>query len=501
MNKLIKLESRTSSILLFVAILFLQVSVIYPQNSTTLDSYRKALGVLEESILASGGKDAVNNISNISYDMNGIAHARNQSPTSNFPSEQRKAEVKVVLEVKNDRAYLADKVTQLDGLIFEFLFVAGREPGFNVIVTRNHYNLLPANSPMAGTVYRFVPAVILAKAFEQRATLRWLGQHDFKGKKHDLIAFFWNGVQYTLYLDSVTKLVSRLGFMGADNAIGDVEIQFTYSDYKKVDNLTLPFKVLTSRNEEPIREVNYSNYQINTRIDESFFKLPERYKTIQFPRFGFKKMGEGVYLIEGFDGGTTSAMAVEFKDHFAVIDAPGGSAGSVQVINELKKIAPNKPIKYLILTHHHDDHSGGIRPYVAIDTKLVTVSANRSFFEKIASSTFSLAPDALTSSIKKPDFMFVEKKKVFADETQTFEIHKIKTGHSENIYLAYFPKQKILFQADLYNWANAPTVHTATMFEAIEKLGLQVENLVGAHGGVFPFATVKKEVDELKPKK
>lgn len=485
-----------------LTLIFLQVLIVFPQNSnSTLDSYRKALGVLEEAISASGGKEAIANLNNVSYEMNGIAHARNQSPTPGFPSEQRKAKVKVVLEVKKDRAYLADKVIQSDGFISEFFFVAGKEPGFNVNTTRDYYTPLPANSPTSGTVYRFVPAVILAKAFEQRATLRWLGQQDFRGKKHDLVAFFWNGIQYTLYLDSETKLVSRLGYMGADNAIGDVEIQFTYSDYKKVGNLTLPFKVLTSRNEEPIRELNYSNYQINAQIDESFFKLPEKYKTIQFPAFGFKKIGEGVYLIEGFDGGTTRAMAVEFKDHFAVIDAPGGSAGSAQVINELKKIAPNKPVKYLILTHHHEDHSGGIRPYVAMDSKIVTVSANQSFFEKIASSTFSLAPDSLAGSAKKPDFMFVEKKNVFADDTQTFEIHNIKTGHSENIFLAYFPKQKILFQADLYNWTAAPTVHTATMFEAIEKLGLQVETLVGAHGGIFPFEQVKKEVAELKVKK
>jgi glyoxylase-like metal-dependent hydrolase (beta-lactamase superfamily II) len=481
-------------------IIFLQFLSVFPQHNT-LESYQKALSVLEEAIATVGGKGAIANLNNISYNMEGIAHARNQSPTPGFPSERRKAEVKVVLEVKNDRAYLADKVTQLDGLIFEFFFVAGREPGFNVNTTRDFYTPLPANSPTAGTVYRFVPAVVLGKAFEQRATLRWLGQQNFNGKKHDLITFFWNGIQYTAYLDSTTKLVSRFAFMASDNAIGDVEVQFTFSDYRNFGNLTLPFKVLTSRNEEPIRELNYSNYQINTQIDASFFKLPERYKTIQFPGFGFKKMGEGVHLIEGFDGGTTRAMAVEFKDHFAVIDAPGGSAGSMQVINELKKTAPNKPVKYLILTHHHDDHSGGIRTYVALDTKLVTVNANRSFFEKIASSTFSLAPDSLTGSPKKPDFMFVEKKHIFSDETQTLEIHNIKTGHSENIYLAYLPKQKILFQADLYNWTAAPTVHTVTLFEAIEKLGLEVETLVGAHGGTFSFAEVKKEVAKLKAKK
>lgn len=494
-------EIRMKVLALFLSVL-LQVLSVFPQNSNnTLDSYRKAFGVLEEAISAVGGKEAIANLNNVSFEMNGIAYARNQSPTPGFPSEQRKAEVKVVLEVKNDRTYLADKVTQPDGFIFEFFFVAGKEPGFNVNTTRDFYTPLPANSQNAGTVYRFVPAVILAKAFEQRGTLRWLGQQDFKGKKHDLIVVFWNGIQYTIYLDSATKLVSRFAFMAPDVAIGDVEVQFTFADYKKVGNLMLPFKVLTSRNEEQIRELNYSNYQTNIQFDASFFKLPERYKTIQFPRFGLKKMGEGVYLIEGFDGGTTHAMAVEFKDHFAVIDAPGGSPGATQVINELKKIAPNKPVKYLILTHHHDDHSGGIRPYVAMDTKIVTVNANRSFFEKIASSTFSLAPDSLNGSSKKPDFMFVEKKKVFADETQNLEIHNIKTGHSENIYLAYFPKQKILFQADLYNWTAAPTVHTVTLFDAIEKLGLEVETLVGAHGGIFSFEQVKKEVAELKANK
>jgi glyoxylase-like metal-dependent hydrolase (beta-lactamase superfamily II) len=36
-------------------------------------------------------------------------------------------------------------------------------------------------------------------------------------------------------------------------------------------------------------------------------------------------------------------------------------ARSLAVIREVKKLIPNKPVRYLVSTHHHWDHLGGVR--------------------------------------------------------------------------------------------------------------------------------------------
>ncbi len=82
-----------------------------------------------------------------------------------------------------------------------------------------------------------------------------------------------------------------------------------------------------------------------------------------------QQLATGVWLL---GGGTHNSLLVEFKDYVAVVDAPNNEERSLAVIAEAARLAPEKPVQYVINTHHHFDHAGGLRTYLSQGTTIVT---------------------------------------------------------------------------------------------------------------------------------
>ncbi len=147
---------------------------------------------------------------------------------------------------------------------------------------------------------------------------------------------------------------------------------------------------------------------------------------------------------------------------------------------------PGKPIKYLVLTHHHSDHAGGFREYVAEGTTIVTTVATKSSLEKAAATEASLLPKL---SAKKLNIETLDnKKRVFQDDKHVVELYNIGPNpHANEILVVYLPREKILFQADLLNPAANGTIPIAqdpaiSFSEKLQQLGLSVEKIYGVHG-------------------
>jgi glyoxylase-like metal-dependent hydrolase (beta-lactamase superfamily II) len=159
---------------------------------------------------------------------------------------------------------------------------------------------------------------------------------------------------------------------------------------------------------------------------------------------------------------------------------------SVQALAKIKETVPGKPIKYLVLSHHHSDHAGGFREYVAEGTTIVTTAETKKSLEKAATIESSLLPRLAQG--KKLTIETIEKKRVFQDDKHVVELYDIGPNpHADQILVAYLPKEKILFQADLLNAAPNGTFPiapdaTVSFGENLQKLGLAVEKIYGVHG-------------------
>ena len=200
-----------------------------------------------------------------------------------------------------------------------------------------------------------------------------------------------------------------------------------------------------------------------------------------------EKLADGVYRING----AYNALAVEMADYVVLFEpGPQNLERARAVIKETKRVIPNKPIRYGVISHHHLDHTQGLAEVVAEGITIVTPAVNRSYLMSALSAPRTLAPDALSKSGKKPLIEgFAGDKRVFQDATRTFEIHVIKgLPHADGLVVGWLPKEKLLVYADMFNLPtdaapvpNPPVVGTQVFAANMERLNFDAERLMSVH--------------------
>jgi len=189
-------------------------------------------------------------------------------------------------------------------------------------------------------------------------------------------------------------------------------------------------------------------------------------------------------------GGYGSVIA-NFKDYIVVIEGPQSDMRAEQIIAEAKRLIPNKPIRYVINTHVHFDHSGGLRAFVAEGATIVTYKLNKPYYETIFKDPHTLAPDRLSQMNPQPKLKIetMGEKKVMTDGEHEIDLYHVQgSTHNEGMIIVYLPKRKILIEADEFNvgQANAPTpaeinpYHT-NLLANIERLKLDVDRIIPIH--------------------
>src|SRR5260370_30548313 len=134
-----------------------------------------------------------------------------------------------------------------------------------------------------------------------------------------------------------------------------------------------------------------------------------------------------------------------------MIESPLNDARAAGIFAEAKKLVPEKPIKYLINTHAHFDHLGGVRYFGAEGATVIKQDMNKSFYDQAWKAPRTLDPDHLAQSPKKASFVTFKDKYVLTDGGREIDIYRIPgDNHNVVMSLVYLPKEKILVQADYF---------------------------------------------------
>ena len=467
-------------------------------NNASIRSYQQARRVLDDAIEAHGGLEALRAIKDFTLKEKGKVYARYQSPSPEPPFVTGPSEE--LLIVDNERGLLFDDLKTANGGFNNWIqtVIKGTEGQTFDMWTKTATPIVnPSLNNFRGQIRRLPPFVLL-EALDRAATLRWVGEDEIDGKKQRVISVIRpDNQQLALSFDAQTNLLTKYDYVYADPMAGDSVIAQTYSGYRPVGKLKLPSGRVLYNSGGIIQETEYTDIQINTRPAESVFQGPQGFEKLAAPPAtppppAVSKVAEDVYFLQGLNGGTHNVLFVAFNDYVLVIEAPEQiiyGNNSVQALAKIKETLPGKPIKYLVLTHHHSDHAGGFREYVAEGATIVTTPGNKSFLEKVAVTESSLLPKSTNGNRRTPVIETVEnKKRVFQDDKHLVELYDIGPNpHANEILVAYLPKEKILFQGDMLN-PNAngsiPIAQDVTISfaERLQQLGLNVEKIYGVHG-------------------
>src|SRR5215475_12246129 len=368
-------------------------------------------------------------------------------------------------------------------------------------LTPGQQNITPQNMAWAQQLEIWItPWGFLKGAAANNATVR---AQTMNGKRYQEVTFNSTvkspgGLPYKVvgYINN-QNLVEKVQTWLDNPIFGDMLVEAEYTNYRDGANgLKFPAQIVQNRGGWP----TFSMYVLGAHANPSNLQ-----QLMTPPPAGQRgagggggaapaaagptseKLADGVFRING----AYNALAIEFADHILLFEpGPQNEARAQAIIAEAKKVIPNKPIRYGVISHHHFDHTSGLPAVVAEGITIVTPQVNRDFLMNALSAPRTLAPDSLSKSGKKPLIEgFTGDKRVFQDATRTFEVHVIKgLPHADGLVIGYLPKEKILVYADMFNLPpandpvpNPPVVGTMVFVDNIERLKLEPTQIMSIH--------------------
>jgi len=280
---------------------------------------------------------------------------------------------------------------------------------------------------------------------------------------------------------------------------GDTVLDGAYTNYRDLDGIRFPMHILMREGGWPVLEINVAQVSPNAQaaIDVVQRAAAPAAAAPAAPAAPPQpvKLADGVWqLVPNGEG----SILVEFKDYVVMVEAPGSDAVTAASIAAAQRLTPGKPIKYVVNSHHHADHAGGMRAYVAEGIPIITHESHKKYYEEqIFKNPHTINPDRLARMPRAPMLEFVKDKRVITDGNQTLEIYLMKDQpHAEGLLMMYLPKPKLLIQADAYIPRPGapplpmPSPYTTNLVDNISRLKLDVTRMVQIHGGSSPYTEV-----------
>jgi glyoxylase-like metal-dependent hydrolase (beta-lactamase superfamily II) len=222
--------------------------------------------------------------------------------------------------------------------------------------------------------------------------------------------------------------------------------------------------------------------------------VPENVRAAQVQpiRVTSQQVAPGVWML---GGGGYNVTVVDFRDYAVMVEGPNSTAYGEAVIAEAKRLT-NKPVRFVVNTHHHFDHSLGLRAFGAEDIVIITHNSNFPFYEGVV---FDLSPrlvnpDRLSRAPRQVHYVLVNNMYRITDGTRTMEIHHMEDlEHAADMLIAWLPNEKIVIQADMFNappaGAPAPAANAGNMafLNNLERLSIVPERMISVHSGLHPM--------------
>jgi glyoxylase-like metal-dependent hydrolase (beta-lactamase superfamily II) len=326
----------------------------------------------------------------------------------------------------------------------------------------------------------------------------------------------------TLYFDKQTGLLKKLHTLEWDVVYGDVSLDVSYEDWRVVDGISFPHRVLMSYGGAPRIEVTRSEVLVNPEFDVNIFTPPEgveyvhddaiarrsRMLSQSLLMFGFAGVGRPtiesiqlspeIQLLYAAPKDGVFTMVVELENSLVVVEPGQNDLKGEVIIDRLAQQYPDKPISHLIVSHHHNDHAAGIRPYIAAGAKLVVHEAAVDFYKMQTSREPSVVlQDALDRNPQAAQIVGVAASSPvrIEDSRLPVVVYHLEMGHVPDMVFVFVEGENLLYGGDLYisglardlrsgkkRPANILPFHAAqSLDDGIREYGLEVATLVGSH--------------------
>lgn len=275
----------------------------------------------------------------------------------------------------------------------------------------------------------------------------------------------------------------RIETRGAHPNLGDVLMTTTFSNYQESDGWRLPATFTTRVDDFTTGEYTVTSRTADTGSPEAppaVAAAPE--PTPPAANVSVEEVAPGVWFLAGQ---SHHSVVVAFTDRLVLVEAPQSEARTRAVIARARELRPGTPLTHVVMSHHHFDHSTGLRAAIAEGLTVVTHEGNDAFVKAMAVRPFTRQPDALATASKPVTVEAVGASRTITDGTRTLELHHLAGNpHSDTMLMAWLPKERVLIEVDAFSPGGNYHPFAANLLAHIERLKLKVDKIVPLHGGI-----------------
>jgi glyoxylase-like metal-dependent hydrolase (beta-lactamase superfamily II) len=340
-------------------------------------------------------------------------------------------------------------------------------------------------------ITRSIPALLILQAMDNLTSASWIGESCATGILSDVVEFSWNpGTRFRLHIDKEDKLVRRIEATASDTLVGDDNVFQDFEGEMIVDGISFPTMTRAWRRGTIYSQLKTAQVEINPALEIFANEPPARLLRMP-PASSARHIGNGLYE---YLTGITDYFIYFFDlgDGVAVFDAPISSDLSRQVEQEIEKTV-GKPVKYVIASHFHGDHVGGLSHYVRQGVKVVATPENFAILSRYANASARLNGIKLPRA--EPDFAAVDKQPLTLRGTngQKLIIYRAPNiSHVQTMLMAYHPASRTLVTADFFSEVAAFGADDARLAAWLKSPAApKVDWLVGVHNRKISYKEVQ----------
>ena len=202
-------------------------------------------------------------------------------------------------------------------------------------------------------------------------------------------------------------------------------------------------------------------------------------------------IAKGIWFLRG----AGNSVLFEFDDHLTLFEVYASEANAKAVIEKARSLVPGKPLTEAIVSHHHFDHTGGLRAAVSEGLTIVMQRGNEGLVREVTSRPAKLFPDALGRAPKPLKFRAVDDHLKMSDTSMEIDIYRVvANSHMADGLLVHVPRERLLVQGDLFDVSWEIYWWGSSYMDNVKFRNLQVDRDLPVHGRVLPIAEVQAAI-------
>jgi glyoxylase-like metal-dependent hydrolase (beta-lactamase superfamily II) len=457
--------------------------------------------LISRSAEAMGGTAALDSLRHKRVDFHTVAFSIGQEETHLSPPRATLLYGSTLTDYAGSRQLTSQEVRQIAGAVVRQRRVT--LPTMSLFESNGVFSMDPPGVPagLERALSLQIERIMLA-AVHHGAAATLLPPRSLRGEAVQGIRVPLGPDTVRVYFDAGTGLPVASEQVTDDGVLGDRRTLTWYTRWQDAGGLKLPRQLDVTVNDRLQSHTLLTSVAINGPVDQDAFAIPDsmaarapRIPAAPPPPTGLTvslvSLAPGVWRAEG---GTHFSLVVEQGAGLLVVEGPQSAARTGAVLDTLAQRFPGRTVTGVVMTHHHYDHSGGIRAYMVRGIPVLAHQRNVDFVRGIAAAPKTVTPDRLSRGGRVPPVVGVRDSLVLGGGASRVVLYSLSSVHAHGMLAAWVPEAGVLFTSDVVSpAANAapPRLGSSELVDFARARGIAPAKYAGGHGVVIDWSELE----------